>query len=169
MRRIAVLFLTLLLLWLLLAQVNHLLSPWRVYLFAGSLFVTYAALVQPWRAGLASSLLAGVVCDATTPVAFGTHVLLFAAAHAVVFHVRDRVPRNDTVGRVVVTLFANLGLFLALSFTQIHHSPAPAVIWPRLLLDLGCSQVFLAVVAPWFFALQARSLVLAGVERRSLA
>ncbi len=168
MRRALVTFATLLLLWVLVAQVNHVLGPAHVFLFAGGLFVTYAALVLPLRDGLAAVLLAGLLCDAGAPVRFGTHLLLFTAAHAVVFNIRDRVPRDETVARVIVALLVNLALFLALSFALVGRGPAPGAVWPRLILDLACSQVFLAIIAPWFFALQARSLVLTGVDRDGL-
>jgi rod shape-determining protein MreD len=168
MRRVLVLFATLFLLWALVAQANHALADIRIYLFPGALFVLYAALAFPLQAGLTVSLLGGLICDANSPVAFGTHTLLFALTHAVVFHLRDRLPRTDTVGRVVVALLANLGLFLLFSFVQIGRSPAPAAVWPRLIVDLVCSQVFLALVTPWFFALQRRALVLARVEREGL-
>lgn len=169
MRRTLITFLTLLVLWVLVAQVNHLLGPAQVFLFAGGLFVAYAALMLPLRDGLAAVLMAGLLCDATEPVRFGTHLLLFAAAHAVVFNIRDRLPREETVARVIVALLINLALFLALSFALVGRGPSPGDIWPRLILDLVCSQLFLALVAPWFFALQFRTLVLARVERDPLA
>ncbi len=170
MRRAAVLCLTLLLLWTIVSQLNHALTGLRVYLFAGSLYLTFAALTQPMRPALATVAFGGLVCDANSPAAlFGTHTLLYLAAFFVVYNLRDRVPRDDTVGRVVVALLANLALFLAFSFSQIGHSPAPAAVWPRLLMDLACSQVFLALVTPWFFALQAHALVLARVERETFA
>lgn len=165
MRRTLVLFGSSILLWACVSQLNDAISAWRVYVFAGALFVTFAALTQPPEAGLASALLAGLVCDANTPVAFGTHLLLFAAAHLILSHVRHRIPRDDNIAAVVVVLLTNLALFLVFSFTQIHDSPAPAAIWPRLIADLLCSQVFLAAVTPWFFSLQARALALARVPR----
>ena len=64
-----------------------------------------------------------------------------------------------------MALLANLALFLMFSFIQIARSPAPAVAWPRLIADLACSQIFLALVAPWFFALQLRAVTLAGSSR----
>jgi hypothetical protein len=166
MRRALVIFLTLLLLWTLVAEVNHALSGLRVYLFVGGLFVTYAALMLPLNVGLFASLLGGLLCDATAPVWFGTHLLLFAAAHTIVFHLRARLPRDDTVARVVVALLSNLAIFLLFSFMQIGASAVPSAAWLRLFADLLCSQVFLALVAPWFFALQARALVLAGASQR---
>lgn len=165
MRRTLTLFATLFVLWTIVAQANHALTGFRVYLFAGALFVVYAALTQPRGSGLAASLLGGLMCDANAPVAFGTHVLLFAAAHLTVFHIRDRVPRDDNISSVIIVLLTNLALFLVFSFGQIHGSPAPAAVWPRLVADLACSQVFLALITPWFFALQSHSLALARVQR----
>lgn len=151
-------------LWSVVGEINHSLAPFQFHLFAGGLAVTAAALVLPLRAGLTASFLGGLIFDASTPVAFGTHGLIFAAAHAVVFHLRDRLPRDDTTGRVVIALLANLGIFLVFSFIQISRSPAPAAAWPRLIVDLVASQIFLALACPWFFALQHRGLVLARVE-----
>jgi rod shape-determining protein MreD len=122
----------------------------------------------PFRAGLGATLLGGLLCDANTPVAFGTHLVLFAAAFAVISHLRERLPRDDTVARVIVALLANLGLFLIFSVAQVAGSPAPAAAWPRLIADLVCSQVGLALLAPWFFALQHRALLLVGAERPGL-
>ncbi|MCX6952986.1 MAG: hypothetical protein NTV51_12595 [Verrucomicrobia bacterium] len=161
--------LTLLLLWTLVSQINHALSGLHVYLFAGSLFVTFAALKLPLRSGLAASLFGGLLFDSTTPVTFGTHFLLFAAAHTMIFHLRDRIPRDDTIARLIVVLLTNLAIYLLFSFMQISRSPAPAAAWPRLIADLVCSQVFLAVIAPWFFALQLRALQLARADRELAA
>ena len=169
MRRTLVTFATLLLLWMVVAQVNHAFSGLHVYFFVGGLFVAYAALKLPLRDGLAAVLLAGLLCDANAPVPFGLHLLLFAATHAVIFNLRDHVPREETIVRVIVALLANLVLFLALSFALIGRGPAPGAVWPRLIFDLLCSQLLLAVIAPWFFALQAQALVLARVERDNLA
>lgn len=168
MRHTTAIFLTLVILWALVAEANHALSGLRVYLFVGGLFMTYAALMLPWRAGLASSLLGGLLCDANSPVAFGTHLILYAAAFAIIVHLRERLPRDDTIARLIVALLTNLALFLLFSFTQIGGSPAPGEAWPRLFADLVCSQLTLALVAPWFFALQRHALLLAGAEREPI-
>lgn len=169
MRRTLVLTGSLFLLWMIVAQLNDLLSGVRVYVFAGALFVAFAALTQPRRTGLIAVMLAGLICDANSPVVFGTHMLLFAAAHFTLFHIRERVPREDNVSAIVVVLLTNLALFLVFSFTQIHAAPAPAAIWQRLVADLVCSQFFLVLVTPWFFALQAGALALARVPRDDVA
>lgn len=162
MRRAFTLCLTSLLLWALISQINHALSGLRMYIFAGALFVCFPALALPLRSGLAVSCFGGFVCDANSPVSFGTHLLLFAAAHATLYRLRDRVPRDDTLSAILVALLTNLALFLVFSFTQIHGSPSPSAAGPRLLVDLVCSQIVVALITPWFFALQARSLELSA-------
>jgi rod shape-determining protein MreD len=169
MRRTLVLAGSLLLLWTIVVQLNDALSGLRVYVFAGALFVAFTALTQPRRSGLAAVMLGGLICDSGAPVTFGTHMLLFAAAHAVLFHLRERVPREDNTSATVVVLLTNLALFLAFSFTQIHDAPLPAAVWPRLIADLVCSQIFLVLVTPWFFALQAGALALARIPRDDTA
>lgn len=168
MRRTFIILASQLLLWAIVAQLNDALSAVRLYVFAGALFVAFAALTQPRRAGLTAVMLGGLICDANSPVTFGTHMLLFTAAHFILFQIRERVPRDDNVSAIAVVLLTNLGLFLLFSFTQIHDSPVPAAIWPRLIADLVCSQLFLALVTPWFFALQAGALALARVPRDDL-
>jgi rod shape-determining protein MreD len=166
--RAVVTFLVLLLLWVLVSQLNHALAGWHVFLFIGGLFITYPALALPLRDGLAATLVIGLVFDAASPVTFGLHALLFGLAHTWLFNLRDRLPRDELAARVVIALLANLALFLVFSFTQISRSPAPGLAWTRLIGDLLCSQVVIAAIAPWFFALQRRSLVLARAVRGEL-
>lgn len=161
MRGSVALLLTLYFLRAAVAEVNSALSGMHVWLFVGGLFVTYSALAMPFRGGFFASILAGLLCDAVTPVRFGTHAALFAIAHVIVFNLRERVQRDETSVRVAVALLANVGLYLALSFTRIRLGHGGAGMWPRMLSDLAWSEVVVALIAPWFFALQLRSLELA--------
>ena len=161
MRRAFVIFLTLVLLWAVLSELNHLVTRQHIYFWIGGLFVTYSALVLSPRPGLLATLLAGLLCDASAPIPFGTHALLFATAHAIIFNIRDRVPRDDTAGRVIIALLANLSLFIVFSLFLITRLPFLAATWPRLIVDLICSQILIVLIAPWFFALQSAALELA--------
>jgi rod shape-determining protein MreD len=169
MRRVLVLFLCTLVLWAVISQTNHGLSGAHVYLFVGGLFIAFTSLTQPFAAGLWTAMLAGLVLDANAPVAFGKHMILFATAHVFVFRLRDRIARNDTVSRVTVAVLANLALFLVLTFLQLIRTPAIAAIWPRMIFDLVCAQLCIVLIGPWYFALQAKSLVLARLERETFA
>jgi rod shape-determining protein MreD len=162
MRGALALILTLLLLQALLGQANHAITGFHVYLFCGGLFVAYGALMLRFGPGLAVSLVGGLLCDATAPVAFGTHAFLFAVAHVAIQSLRNRLPREETAMQVVVALAANLGIFAALTVIRLRHNPAPGQAWERLIADLGWSETALALVAPWFFAVQARALAFAG-------
>ncbi len=169
MRGAVALFLTLYILRALVAEVNSALSGFHVWLFAGGLFVAYSALAMPFRSGFAASVLGGLLCDSVSPVAFGTHAALFGAAHAIVFNVRERLQRDETVVRVVVALLVNLALFIALSLLRVKSPHLGAGAWPRLFSDLAWSQVALALAAPWFFALQLRTLELARAKPSRMA
>lgn len=161
MRGAFALFLTLYLLRALVAELNNALSGVHVWLFTGGLFVAYSALMMPFGPGFFVTIVAGLLCDSVTPVPFGTHATLFGVAHAVVYNVRERLQRLDTTVRVVVALLINLGLFLALTFVRIRVAHGGAGAWPRMLSDLAWSEVVVALIAPWFFALQLRMLELA--------
>ncbi|MDD2762672.1 MAG: hypothetical protein PHE83_01705 [Opitutaceae bacterium] len=163
-RRWLIPFATMLLLWCLVVQLNHYLAPHGAYLFTGGLLVTFGALRLGLRNGLAASLLAGLALDAVEPVPFGTHLLLFAVMHLVIFRLRIRFPREETIFGVVVALLANLALFLGLSLVALGDHPAAGAAWMRIFADLGWSQLFIALVAPWFFALQERALGLGRVD-----
>ncbi len=165
-RRVLMLLLASLLLAVLLGQLNHYLGAWQLHVWCGGLFVTLAALRLDFRTGATTAFLAGLLLDAGSPVVFGTHALLFLAAHAVIFNARARAPRDETLVGVIIALLANLGLFLALSFLRIGAASAPGDAWMRNFADLALSQIVLALVAPWFFAIQIRTLQLGGVALR---
>ncbi len=169
MRGAVALFLTLYLLRALVAEANSALSGAHIWLFAGGLYVTYSALMLPLRQGLAATVLGGLLCDSLAPVAFGTHAALFATAHVVVFSMRERLQRDETMVRLAVALLVNLAFFLALSFGRLRLVPAGGSAWPRMLSDLAWSQAVLALVAPWFFALQSRALELARAHPARIA
>ena len=168
-RRVLILFAASVLLALLLGQLNHYLAVWQVHVWCGGLFVAFAALRLDYRTGAVAAFVAGLLLDAGQPIAFGTQGFLFLAAHAVVFTVRARAPREETIVGVVVALLANLGLFLALGFLHIAPAVEPAQAWLRGFADLVVSQIVLAAITPWFFSLQARLLEMGGTQRRDFS
>jgi rod shape-determining protein MreD len=145
-----------LLLHALLGLLNHLIAPWQVQVWCGGLLVPLAALYLSHPAGATGVFLAGLLWDAPTPMPFGTQALLLLAAHAVVYHLRDRFPRAGLATPVVIALVVNLALFLQISFLRAELAPRPTSAWGRLLVDLFASQLVLALIGPWFFAVQAR-------------
>lgn len=157
-----VILLTLLLLWALVAQLNHYLAVWHIYVFLGALFVTFAALHLTWRDGMILALFGGLLCDANSGAPFGAHLLFFATLQTVLFHFRSRLRETHPLTRTVVAFLANLLLFVALSAVMAAAHPVILQSWPRLLLDLLASQLLLALAAPWFFAIQDRALAFAS-------
>lgn len=165
-RRVLILSAAALLLVLLLGQLNHYLSVWQLHVWCGGLLVTFAALQLGYRTGAAACFISGLLLDAGLPLAFGTQGILFLAAHAIIFNIRSRAPRGEAIVGVVIALIANLGLFLVLGFLRIDHAAHPAGAWLRAFADLLASQLVIALIAPWFFSLQARLLALGGTDLR---
>lgn len=164
MRRSLTLFVTLFLLWVISGQINHYLSSLHASLFLGGLCVVFSALRLNRSEGLLTTFATGLLYDATSPLWFGCHALLFSTAHMIVFRFRSRVPRDETLFPIVIGLLANLGIFLGVSFVAIHDIPTGVNPWPRLLADLLFSQVALVLAAPWFLSLQERCMEIAGVD-----
>ena len=151
----------LLLIWLV-GVANHYLSRFSflwidfisLHLYVGGMFVTFSALRLDVRNGLIATIATGLAVDAQSPAAFGTSVLLFGLVHAALIYGRNRFPREEAIFSVVVALLSNLFLFLVLSFLFVGHSPRPGSTWLRLFVDLIASQVVIALITPWFMALQ---------------
>lgn len=166
-RRTLALFACTLVLWLLVSQANHYLARWQVYLWIGGLFVTFAGLRLAPQEGFGASFLAGLLLDAVSPVPLGLQAFLFGITHLILVRLRHRLAVEETVVAVSVALLANLGLFLAFSFLRLRDLVPAGSAGVRLLADLAVSQCVLALLAPWYFALQQRALELGGAGLRS--
>jgi len=156
-RRLVVMILSGGMLLLLTRQTNHLLAPWGLSLWLGGLLVAFPALHLNFRTGLVSCLATGLLLDVWSPLGFGTHALLFGLAHVVIFRIRNRLAASELTIGIIVALIANLALFVLLSFWTLGHAPVSGL---RILSDLVMSQLVLAFITPWFFALQLRAISL---------
>lgn len=146
----------------LVAQLNHAASAWAITFSVPGLLVAYAALRLPLGAGLASVFVTGLWLDAATPLPFGRQAFLLALVFCFVHRLRGRLPRQEALVGVVVALFVNLALFVALAFFSLGSLPDPASAGLRLLADLLVSQLLTALLGPWFLALQDAALRLIG-------
>lgn len=161
MRRLLLLFVPLVLLWAIQDLGNFTLAARHAHVFLGGLIVTFVAVAEDEPAGLFALIFAGLVYDAHTPVPFGTHAFLFAIARLALRRLRERLPHEDTVGRVAIALLCNLGIFGVLSFFELNGAPSPGSYWGRTLWDLVVSQGAVILIGPWFFALQESALAYA--------
>jgi rod shape-determining protein MreD len=107
--------------------------------------------------------LSGLVVDAArAPVFFGSSAVLLAILFTCWHAVRLRLKRDGSpAGRRA--LLANLVLFLAQPLL-LGFATAAGTTWSRFLVDLALSEVVVALVIPWFFALQEQALLLRGVD-----
>ena len=164
------------LLWTLVAQFNHHLTVAHLSVFVGGLLLTFSSLRLSHRDGWRAALLLGLWCDAAAPLHLNAggqlsvytvlHTALFLVTHTLLFRFRGRFPHQETIIAVVVALVANAFLFLALSLAYIVRNPVPLAAVPALSVHLLFSELVIALIAPWFFALQERLFEFAGVGLR---
>jgi len=150
-------------LWTITAQLNHYLAPWHLNLFTGGLILAYPALRLPWRDTWRIALPLGLWHDAASAATFGACTLLFLFAAALIHHFRARIPRTDTIVGIVTAIFANIAIIILLSIALAIRVPIPAgIIW-TLALNILLSALFIALAAPWYFALQTQALIRVGI------
>ena len=154
-----------LLLWWLVCLLNHYLAgTFAIYLYVGGLFIAYGALRLDPKHGLTATILTALLLDSVEPIPFGTSLFLFTFVHVTVLYGRHRFPREGAVFALVVALLANLFLVIALSFILVGANPRPGTAWLRIFADLLFSQSLIALIAPWFIALQDRLMALAEIH-----
>jgi rod shape-determining protein MreD len=152
------------LLWWLVCLANNYLADSGLHVYVGGLFVVYSALRLDHKHGLIALILTGLLVDAIEPVPYGTSMILLGFVHATLLYGRRRFPREGAIFGIVVALFANLFLIIALSFLLVGGNPRPGSAWLRIFVDLLASQVFLAVITPWFLSLQDRAMELVAIH-----
>jgi rod shape-determining protein MreD len=148
-------------------QINHALAPASLSLEIAGLLVAFAGLRMDFRRALIIAFVTGLWVDASAPVAFGRHAFLYAFAVCMLARFRARLPREETFVGVVAALFINLAVFVLGGFLDLGGLPDSAAGGLRLLADLVASQLFVAVIGPWFFACQLHALRLAGASPAS--
>lgn len=145
-------------------QLNHYLAHWSVSVFLLGACLPLAGLCLRYRPGLIAMFLSGLVVDAArAPVFFGSSAVLLAILFTCWHAMRLRLPREGLAPQIVGALLANLVLFLAQPLL-LGFATAAGTTWSRFLVDLALSEVVVALVIPWFFALQGQALLLRGVD-----
>lgn len=137
---------------------NHELARWSLTLSLGGAFIAFPALFISLRPALLLAFTLGLLWDAAHPVPFGFHAFLLATATTLIHAVRHRFPRNEPVVATLVVLFANLFLLIVSTSLLTLFTPDHPSVWSRFLTNLLLSQIVLAFITPWFFALQHHSL-----------
>ena len=156
-------------LWTITAQINHYLAPWHLNLFTGGLVLAFPALRLPWRDTWRIALPLGLWHDAASAATFGAYTMLFLLAAALIHRFRTRMPRTDTIAGIITAILANTGIIVLLSIALAIRVPIPdGIVW-TLALNIILSAIFIALVAPWYFALQTQALIRVGITAQMQA
>jgi len=145
-------------------EVNHYISVWGFSLLLAGLALPVAGLRLSLRPGLLAMALTGLAMDALGPTAFGSSAALLTAGLLFLHAVRHRLARDSMSVHIIVALSTNVVIFVTqpmfVGALVAYATPTSL----RVIVDLLFSQLILAALAWWFFALQERALVLWGVN-----
>lgn len=147
-----------------LQQLNHAVSPWGFALYAGGLLVSFPALRLSLRNGLFVTVPTALFSDAFLPLPYGTSLLLLTAAHLIIHHLRGRLAREEVRVGVITALVANFFIFSAITLLMRQDRPPSGWYWVRAGTDLALSEAAIALLGPWFLAVQHRGLALYGID-----
>lgn len=147
-------------------ELNHAFSGAALSVFAWGLPVAFAALRLDFTSGWRSVVLLGLMTDALAPVPFGTHAVIFLSLFVLIYRTRQRVPRDETLVGVVYAVVATVIIYLTLSLALVWHAPLPGRQVGRLFSEAGLSALLVALLGPWFLALNEHALSWLGVDLR---
>lgn len=153
-------------LWTLEAQANHSLSPYGLSLHLSGMLVAFASLrlmhTDAWR----TCLIFGLWCDCAVPVPFGLHAFIFLLAHVFINRIRSRIPREETVVAIGISILTTVAIMLATTAALAARLPTSISASGRIFYDTLASIAVIMLIAPWFFALTDRILELIGADLR---
>jgi rod shape-determining protein MreD len=150
----------------LLAEINHLITPWHLHLFPAGLLITYAAMRLNYRAALFVVIATGLLLDAGRPVPWGTQLFALLALHGVILVVRARIGFGELHRLIVLSIVLTPVHLLIITGVSLIGHPQPGALLGRATWDILMSTGLTALAAPWWFALQAALLALVGFDRR---
>jgi len=162
--RWVVLVLANLLLMFLGGQCNHYLAHLPASVFLAGLFLPVAGQRLRMQPGFVALFLTGLLFDAARPVPFGSSALLLGGLFAVWFTFRPRLPREGVGSAITGALLANAVLFFAQPLLVGPGIAFASATGGRVFWDFLSSEIAVALIGPWFFALQEKALFLWGVN-----
>ena len=150
--RISILFLLNGVLYLLLGQLNTVISGFSLYLHADALYIIFFGLFLNRFSGLFYSALLGLLVDAMNPAPNGSFALAYIGLWLFFVWCQRRIRRQNPLHIRTVAILGQFFLLSAVTLIMIGKSGAHAVYWPRLLIDMAFSLVFVFLTAsPWCF------------------
>ena len=152
------------LLYFLLNQINAVLAPLSLHLSLDGLYLLFAALYMKTRQGLLVCLITALAVDATLPVSFGTHAILYCGALAFLLRSRSLLRRENARHVVFSALWSNFFIMLGLSLLAGKGMLGQTDFWLRFLADLAFSQLLLALLACWWVDAQRKTLLLWNID-----
>ena len=135
-------------------MVNDTLSTCGLSLYVSGLILLYPALYLGIRSGLPCIALTGLIADASTPITFGTSMLLFCTVFSLLLSLRSTLQRLNAWQLGLVFQLVNFVLYLSCFLCWISQHLYSYYFGTAFFLNLIISQVCVAISCKSFFNLQ---------------
>lgn len=135
---------------------NDLLAPSSIHLLTAGLLIPFPILFLGPKSSMVACATSGLLLEAHMPVPTGLMLFTLSGFAALTWLFRLHLKRYSLIHAILLALVANTLVFVAL--TAVHPTSLSAL--PRLLADLGLSQLALIPLTPWILQLNKASLLL---------
>ncbi len=145
-------------------QVNESLAPFSIHISVEALFLLFPFFYLNTGQGLLIVLITAMFVDATLPVPFGVHVILYFGTFAFLLKMRRVFRRENPRHVLLAALWSNFFIMLGLSFFTAGSLQNLSEFWFRFLCDLAFSQLVVLIVVGWWVNLQRKALLMWEID-----
>lgn len=145
-------------------ELNNSLTTLSITLFLPGLFIAFPSLNLQLYPAILCNTITGILIDATTPIPMGTSAFVFLIVQLVVFQFRSVIKKNNLYHGWVIAQITNFVIF---SFVTLYFNGKYLFedgIFIRTLLDFIFSQSALAIIAPVYFTIIKKTIVVLRMD-----
>lgn len=143
-------------------MVNDALGPLGIQLSLGALYVIMPAVCLSHGWGVFLVFITGLMIDASLPVTFGFHAVIFAVAITLLHGFQPKLARAGLGQLILLALAFNTGFILIEGFLLADSLLGFGLYWLRLSTDILVSSLAIGIAGWWFFAWERWLLLACG-------
>lgn len=145
--RISIIFACHLLLFILLGELNFILSPLSLHFHGDTLLILFFGLYFNRLGGLLTASFMGFLAEALHPVPHGTYVVGYLAIWLFIVWGQRRIRRQNPLHVMTLAAVAQLLWMFALTLVMQLEGSQLNLFWPRILTEIGLSFLVTFLVA----------------------
>ncbi|MEM8550528.1 MAG: hypothetical protein AAGF10_07035 [Verrucomicrobiota bacterium] len=150
------------LLYALVGMINSTLAAYGLALSLGALYLILPAMCMRFGWGLLLVFVTGLLVDASLPIPFGFHAVIFAIAYAAIHGMQRNLSKAGMGQLILLAIGLNLLLMLLETFVLGRPLIGLSDFWLRIGSDMALSTLVLIPLGWWFLSWQRWLLSITG-------